>query len=348
MNRPDRRQFLAALGAAAALRASADEPAPPSPLGLLTYSYAIRAKTEPELNDPVKFLAFARERGAAGVQAALGNRSGADADAVRKASERLKLYVEGIVTPPKPGAADRDRFAAEIAAARACGADVVRLALMGGRRYEVFERADDYPAYVKRSAEAIRVAEPIARKHKVRLGVENHKDFRTDELVDFIQAVGSEYVGVCLDFGNNLALAENPVATIAALAPHAVTAHVKDIGVELADDGFRMSEVKLGDGVIDVTAAAATLRKARPGIRLNLEMITRDPLSIPCLTEKYWATLGRVPATDLARTLSLVRKGMRKEPLARVSKLGEADRLRLEDENARASLAYAAAAKWRR
>ena len=36
-------------------------------------------------------------------------------------------------------------------------------------------------------------------------------------------------------------------------------------------------------------------------------MITRDPLPIPCLTEKYWAAMGDVPGRDLARTLRMVR-----------------------------------------
>jgi len=346
MTPPTRREFLAIASTVAASGiAQTGEPAPAqSPLGLLLYSYGIRAKSEPGFADPVKFLEFAATRGAAGVQMPLGTRPNDDANAIRAAAERLKLYVEGIVSPPKPEMADRDRFAAEIATANACGAEVVRIVMLGGRRYEVFTKPEDYAAFAKRSAEVIRAAEPVARKHKVRLGVENHKDFRTDELLDFLKAAGSEWVGVCVDLGNNLALAEDPAATIAALAPHAVTVHVKDIGVESADDGFRMSEVPLGCGLIDVPKAVEVLRKAKPGIRLNLEMITRDPLSIPCLSEKYWATLARVPAADLARTLALVRKSAREEPLPRVSKLSAEKQIQIEDANVR--LSFVSATKW--
>lgn len=38
-----------------------------------------------------------------------------------------------------------------------------------------------------------------------------------------------------------------------------------------------------------------------------LEMITRDPREIPCLTEKYWATCDDLNGVHLARTLSQVR-----------------------------------------
>ena len=43
-------------------------------------------------------------------------------------------------------------------------------------------------------------------------------------------------------------------------------------------------------------------------------MITRDPLKVPCLTDRYWATFADLPGRHLARTLSLVRSHLR-DPL---------------------------------
>jgi sugar phosphate isomerase/epimerase len=104
-----------------------------------------------------------------------------------------------------------------------------------------------------------------------------------------------------------LALLENPTHTVESLAPFARTVHLKDIGVEESADGFRMAEVPLGQGILDQKSMVATVRKASPNARFHLEMIPRDPLEIPCLGEKYWATLGRVNGRDLARTLRLVK-----------------------------------------
>jgi hypothetical protein len=83
------------------------------------------------------------------------------------------------------------------------------------------------------------------------------------------------------------------------------------------------------------------VRKARPEVRLNLEMITRDPLKIPCLTPKYWATLESIPARRLAEMISLVRTKAGKKPLPRVKDLSKQDQLKREDENVRQSLLYA-------
>ena len=57
-------------------------------------------------------------------------------------------------------------------------------------------------------------------------------------------------------------------------------------------------------GFLDLKQIVATLRAARPEIRLHLEMITRDPLRIPCLTQDYWSTFADLPARELARCLS--------------------------------------------
>ncbi|MBI3698034.1 MAG: hypothetical protein HY238_24760 [Acidobacteria bacterium] len=70
-------------------------------------------------------------------------------------------------------------------------------------------------------------------------------------------------------------------------------------------------------------------------------MITRDPLKIPCLTPKYWATFGNLPARELARTLALVRANKPKKPLPRITGLTREQQIDYEDRNVRECLAYA-------
>ncbi len=70
-------------------------------------------------------------------------------------------------------------------------------------------------------------------------------------------------------------------------------------------------------------------------------MITRDPLPVPCLTDKYWATAANVPGLDLARTLAMVRKHKPSQPLPTIRERSPKERLAAEEENVRKSLAYA-------
>jgi sugar phosphate isomerase/epimerase len=107
-----------------------------------------------------------------------------------------------------------------------------------------------------------------------------------------IRAVSSEWIGVLVDTGNNLALLEEPYDVIEALAPWALSVHLKDIALQPCADGFLLSEVPIGTGMLDLPRMVSTLRRANPGIALNLEMATRDPLCIPCLKRGYYATFA--------------------------------------------------------
>lgn len=164
------------------------------------------------------------------------------------------------------------------------------------------------------------------------MAVENHKDFRAQELADRLRKLNSEFVGVCLDTGNNIALLENPQQVVDVLAPLAFTVHLKDMAVEDAADGFLLAEVPLGSGFLDLSRMVQRVHQANPRARFNLEMITRDPLRIPCLAEDYWRTLGEVPAIDLARTLATVRRHARAaNSLSRIQRLDAKEQVRREE-----------------
>src|SRR5262249_18121465 len=148
-------------------------------------------------------------------------------------------------------------------------------------------------------------------------------------------------LGVCLDTGNNIALCDDPMALIETLAPWAFSTHIKDMGVEADNDGFLLSEMPFGEGFLDLQRVLSVIRTARPQTRFTLEMITRDPLKIPCLTEKYWVTFPERNARYLARTLRLVHEQSFRQALPRISQLPRAAQLTLEEDNVRACLHYA-------
>jgi sugar phosphate isomerase/epimerase len=134
---------------------------------------------------------------------------------------------------------------------------------------------------------------------------------------------------------------EEPTAFAEAYAPLVVTTHFKDMAVKEYEDGFLLSEVPLGEGYLDLARIKAVCEKANPKVQFNLEMITRDPLKIPCLTDKYWATMRDVSGWHLAKTLAMVRREEHSEALPAVRGLGPAERLALEEEHVRRSFEYA-------
>ncbi len=84
------------------------------------------------------------------------------------------------------------------------------------------------------------------------------------------------------------------------------------------------------------------MREANPKVKFSLEMITRDPLEVPCLEDSYWATFPDRNGRFLARTLAMVAKESRHlQPLPRYSALPKDARLRIEEDNIRSCMNYA-------
>jgi sugar phosphate isomerase/epimerase len=333
-----------AAGAAALLgsAARAERPKGAAAMGVVIHSYGIRrgADKEHRFDDPLTFLDYCRTLGAGGVQTALGVRDAAYADKLVGALDKDKLYLEGSISLPRDKD-DVERFTTEVQTAKRCGAALFRTVLMNGRRYEVFDSAEAFRTFFEKAKQSLAWARPVVEKHEVRMAVENHKDLQAPDLLDLIKKLDSPLIGVCLDLGNNIALLETPQQTVELLAPHALTTHIKDMGVEEYSEGFLLAEVPLGTGFLDLAKIVEAVRRARPQIRLNLEMITRDPLKIPVLTPRYWATLDNVPGRRLAEMLALVRARAGKKPLPRISELGKEEQIQREDDNVRQCLRYA-------
>jgi sugar phosphate isomerase/epimerase len=316
------------------------------PLGLVIHSFAVRTAgdrnrpIDDRFSNPARFLDHAGSAGARGVQVGLGALDDRAAGALRERARAASMYLEGIVALPR-NEADVERFEAEIRSAKRAGAEVVRTVMLMGRRYETFATAAAFQRFAETSTHSLGLAAPVVARQGVRLAVENHKDWRADELLAVLKRAGNDHVGVCLDTGNSIALLEDPMDVVEALAPRSFTTHFKDMALEEYREGFLLSEVPLGTGILDLPRVVQTLRRARPEIRFNLEMITRDPLKVPCLSEGYWATFSELPGRHLARALSLVRNHPPRHPLPRISALEHAAQLRAEDENVRLCLAFA-------
>ena len=301
-----------------------------APLGLASTCYM----TVRRLSDALALLRHADTLGACGAQAAL---AAGQAREVREYCEPRRLYFESMAALPRE---DGDaRFAAALRDAREAGARCVRVVCLSGRRYEAFRTLDEWRAFAGESRRRLAFAARIAARERMPLAVENHKDWTLDELTALLREFGSEWLGVCLDTGNNLALLDDAGEFVDALAPHAASTHLKDMALAADSEGFLLAEVPLGTGMLDIPRIVRRIREARPGTPLTLEMITRDPLRVPCLNSSYWATFPERAAPRLAAMLALAHSNQ--GALPRLSDLPVSARLECEEENVKACLRWA-------
>ena len=343
----ERRDFIqkASLGAVALSLPTLPAFAKDTRMGIVVHSYWSRwnskadSKKYPAFTNAIQLLDHCHQLGAGGVQVIVNGWSTDFAKKVRDEREKYGLYLEGSIGLPKK-ADDVSKFEQDVVNAREAGANVLRTVCSTGRRYETYHSPEAFEELKKSALASLQLAEPVLRKYKVKLGVENHKDWRFPDLVNLLKQVNSEWIGVTLDFGNSMALLEDPMEVVQTLSPYVFSTHVKDMAVEEYSDGFLLSEVPMGKGILDLKKMVGLCKQHNPAGTFSLEMITRDPLEIPCLTNAYWETMGSVPGSDLARMLRTVRQHKYPGGLPRVAQLNADGKLALEEENIVACINY--------
>jgi sugar phosphate isomerase/epimerase len=321
---------LSKMGIASTSFMGAQIPGSPARPGAATAPNAPR----PQGRDALVFLEKCHALGAGGVQTGLNG----DLVKLRKRAEELSMYIEGMVSIPRNG--DMSVLEKGLADCQTAGVTIARAAMLGGRRYETFKTLAEWKAWVDQSHNALRLALPIIEKYKVTVAVENHKDWTLEDFLRLLRTYQSQYLQVCLDFGNNLALLDDPYELIEGLAPYAKSTHIKDMGVQPYQDGFFLSEVPLGEGMLDLPRIVATIQKANPQTKFSLEMITRDPLKVPCLTPQYWEVFPDRNGKYLAQVFKLVQQKSSRTPLPTVDQLSREDRAKVEEDNVKACLRY--------
>jgi sugar phosphate isomerase/epimerase len=316
-------------------------------IGLTPDSFqSIRFSSPERILSADRLMRLAAEIGAAGAHGGMTDVSFEWARRTRRLKEELDMYLEIQTFLPRPERVegprpDRDEFERAVKVAKAAGATSLRVVCLLGRRYELMASRADWQEAVAGFHRQIAAAVPIVERHRMPLGIENHKDWRVEQQLALLEQYSSEYLGVCLDTGNNLAVLDDPIETVEKLAPWTVNVHFKDMAMEECESGFLLSEVPLGEGMLDMPRITGIIRRARPDVRFSLEMIVRDPLLVPCLTDRFWASFDDLNGIHLARALSRIRSGRRTGPLPRITGLSPDQRLALEHELVERSINYA-------
>ena len=305
-------------------------------LGAAPTGFAARRRANAAATPPVDFLDYCHTIGLGGAELGLPPADPAEIAKLRAKAESYNMRILFDIGSRLPADdAGLPAFDAIVKASKEAGATGVHGALTQ-RRYEEFDTFAAFKASFEKNKAAVARVEPTMRKYQLPLVLENHKGWRAAEQAVWLKALGSEYVGVHLDFGNNVSLCEDPMQTLDTLFPFIRSCHIKDMAVQMYEDGFLLSEVPLGEGFLDLKAMVARLRQKDPDMGFGLEMIARDPLKIPVFTDKYWVTFddaySPLPARDLARTLEIVKRNPPKRPLPMTTGLDNDARLKQEDE----------------
>ena len=153
-----------------------------------------------------------------------------------------------------------DSMVAQIPNAKLIGADVMRV-VASSLMFRFEPHGPQIDILVDWFKEAIKVAE----EYGVKLAVENHIDYTSDECLELLERVNSPYLGLNLDTGNFLRLLDDPVEGAKKLADRVYATHIKDLkpvkGVDVREWYF-FSSTPVGDGLVDNLKLAQILKDA--------------------------------------------------------------------------------------
>jgi sugar phosphate isomerase/epimerase len=149
---------------------------------------------------------------------------------------------------------------ANLACAQTIGAKVMRV-VGSSRKF----RDRPHAPQLDNLAVMLRKAARAAADCGIKLAIENHIDFNSDEILSLIERVGSPFLGVNFDTGNFVRVLDDPVKAMGKLAKYCYATHVKDLKIQRGvpvDEWYFFSSTPVGEGIVDNGKLAELLSAA--------------------------------------------------------------------------------------
>jgi sugar phosphate isomerase/epimerase len=194
-----------------------------------------------------------------------------------------------------------------IRSARGIGADLIRFALtpiLCGDRNAAGPKWRELVASVRAKLAPYAQA---AGRHGIAIGIENHQDFTSRELVAFCREAGPN-VGIVYDTGNSFPVAEAPLDFTRVIAPYVRHVHLKDYRAQWTDEGYRLVRCAIGDGAVPFKEIAAILAGHHKTLTAVLEPGALEARHVRLFTPDWWKGYAPRSAVELAACLEAARR----------------------------------------
>ncbi len=132
--------------------------------------------------------------------------------------------------------------------AQAVGAKVMRV--VGS---SLMFRFESHEPQIERLSKMFSEAAKVAEKYDIKMAMENHIDFNSDEVLTILNNVNSPYLGINFDSGNFVRVLDDPVQAMEKLAKHVFATHIKDLRIQRGvpvNAWYFFSCTAVGDGGI--------------------------------------------------------------------------------------------------
>ena len=251
-------------------------------LGLNSFSYHLHLEDMDNPRDAFWFLRKTLELGLDGCYLDPRHLQGWNEDLVSQIGEFCRK--QGLYLELGSGGFDFARIARRLTLAAQFDARLVRT-FIGGERQKLPEGHRE--KLLQSATESFKRLAEVAKSAEVPLGIENHEDLTSEEVIAVLQAVDSPYVRAVVDNGNCFAVWEDPVECAEKLSPYMVGNHLKDSKYWWDEGVLQREGCALGLGDARVAEVYPILRKADPDMPVTLEVPTVGPyMTVKTLREE--------------------------------------------------------------
>lgn len=225
---------------------------------------------------------------------------------VGEEAKKLGMYLEGGSSGTDPVEMERQLRATSI-----MGGKVLKTSVGWLLHPEIISNTDEWREYRKQTIQNLKALAKMAKYWDIKIGLENHFDVTYQELVQIIEEVDSEYIGVTLDTANAFGIVQDPVETAHALAPYTVATHFKDWKIYEIPTGYALKMDALGTGDVDLKTITSLVRAVNPNINFSIELDLHRNFELKALDPNFWNSFEKRDPNDLVKVLNIARKANR-------------------------------------
>lgn len=263
-------------------------------IGLCAWSFTGKhreAGREPDPHQAGGLLTLANRYGLASIEGASGwfeNLSEADLADFRQDLGKTGVFID---TGGHNYSENLTPLTLAITAAGRMGAPVVRTtisSLLEGDRRSL--GLQGWRNHLEALVEPLQRAAAQAEAAGIAIGIENHQDICSHELLWLCEQVGGGHIGVTMDVGNAYAVGETPAAFAARVRPYLKHIHLKDYTVHPTASGYRLKRCALGDGIVDWASLLPWFDAECPELEGCIELGATTARHIRLFEPSWWET----------------------------------------------------------
>ncbi len=141
-----------------------------------------------------------------------------------------------------------------------------------GDRHDRFRIDMRWPDQQVATLTVLRHLTPLLKSLKMKAAIENHADLTAAELERFVQVMGSDVAGVCLDPAYLVLRLDEPLAATERLAPHVLCTRVQDGVLAFNARGLCWQGRPVGAGIMPMADILGVLHRYNTALNLSISL----------------------------------------------------------------------------